>query len=167
MYLSKEKFSGVIALTPLVSIDLLVKNSEGKFLLGYRNNKPAQGNWFVPGGRILKNESMDQAFQRLCNEELGIDCCRNQAQFLGPYEHFYSDCVFSDDITTHYVVLGYQIKLNHSLSQLPSEQHDLYRWFTKEEMLTNKDVHVHSRWYVEQRQDLKLDAKIVNTRIIL
>jgi len=149
VYLPKEKFSEVIAATPLVSIDLLIKNSEGQYLLGYRTNKPAQGYWFVPGGRILKDESMDDAFQRLCKVELGVECCRTQAQFLGPFEHFYSDYVFGDDITTHYVVLGYQIDLDLTLDELPSEQHNLYRWFTRDEMLTRDDVHKHSRWYVE------------------
>ncbi|WP_338062250.1 NUDIX domain-containing protein [Vibrio variabilis] len=70
MYLDKETFTTVIESTPLVSIDLLIENSKGQVLLGLRNNRPAQGFWFVPGGRILKNEKLDDAFMRLCQEEL-------------------------------------------------------------------------------------------------
>ena len=65
MYLSKENFQTVIASTPLISIDLIIKNSQGEYLLGYRNNKPAQDYWFVPGGRILKDESKSDAYTRL------------------------------------------------------------------------------------------------------
>ena len=72
MYLEKETFKTVIGATPLIAIDLLVKNSAGQYLLGYHNNRPAQGYWFVHGGRILKNESIAEAFKRLCLHELGI-----------------------------------------------------------------------------------------------
>jgi colanic acid biosynthesis protein WcaH len=70
-FLEKQVFTTVIDSTPLVSIDLLVENTDGKVLLGYRNNRPAKGYWFVPGGRILKDESMDDAFKRLTLAELG------------------------------------------------------------------------------------------------
>ena len=70
-FLEKSVFTTVIDSTPLVSIDLLIENTDGKILLGYRNNRPAKGYWFVPGGRIQKGESMDDAFQRLTQSEIG------------------------------------------------------------------------------------------------
>ena len=60
-WLSKESFSLACAALPLVSIDLLVTRpgTQGKeLLLGLRNNRPAQGWWFTPGGRIRKNVAM-------------------------------------------------------------------------------------------------------------
>ena len=86
MFLDETTFKTVIASTPLISIDLVVKNTKGEYLLGYRNNRPAQGFWFVPGGRILKDETMDDAFIRLCKDELGVALMRQQAFFLGPFE---------------------------------------------------------------------------------
>ena len=147
MYLEKTTFETVIASTPLISIDLIIKNSHGEYLLGYRTNKPAKGFWFVPGGRILKDETMDSAFVRLCQNELGIDAVRTNAEFLGTYEHFYQDCVFGDDITTHYVVLAYEVVLDINISELPNEQHNQYNWFSKSELLARDDVHLHSKWY--------------------
>jgi colanic acid biosynthesis protein WcaH len=61
VFLDKELFSTVIESTPLISIDLVVKNNLGQTLLGQRLNKPAKGFWFVPGGRILKDESLATA----------------------------------------------------------------------------------------------------------
>ncbi|WP_259346526.1 NUDIX domain-containing protein [Vibrio rotiferianus] len=52
--------------TPLVSIDLVIENAQGQTLLWLHNNRPAQGFWFVPGGRVLKGESLKDAFLRLC-----------------------------------------------------------------------------------------------------
>jgi len=149
VFLEKETFKTVINSAPLVSIDLLVQNSEGKYLLGYRTNKPAQEYWFVPGGRILKNENFDDAFMRLCENELGVRFERSNAELIGPFEHFYDDYVFGDDVSTHYVVLGYKVILDVDIGNLPDKQHNSYRWFTKEEMLRDLSVHKHSRWYVE------------------
>ena len=48
MHLDDKTFLRVIEATPLVSIDLLVRNERGQVLLGKRANRPAQGLWFVP-----------------------------------------------------------------------------------------------------------------------
>lgn len=112
MWLSNELFRSVVDSTPLISIDLVVLNSKGECLLGQRLNRPAQGNWFVPGGRILKNETLDAAFIRLTLEELGKASARSDARLLGVYEHFYADSVFAapgHGPNTHYVVLAYQL----------------------------------------------------------
>ncbi|HAH56817.1 MAG TPA: GDP-mannose mannosyl hydrolase, partial [Bacteroidales bacterium] len=80
------------------------KNKKGEYLLGLRKNQPAQGYWFVPGGRVQKNETLDIAFQRLVQEELGVKLERSQAQFNGLFEHFYKESIFGEYVSTHYVV---------------------------------------------------------------
>ncbi|WP_285164747.1 GDP-mannose mannosyl hydrolase [Shewanella goraebulensis] len=149
MYLSEDVFTQVIDSTPLVSIDLLIENSQGQVLLGLRTNRPAKGMWFVPGGRILKNESLDMAFSRLCEQELGIIAHRKQASLIGPFEHFYDDCVFSNAVSTHYVVLGYKLIVDVNIDELPTAQHGHYKWFSKREILQDTTVHKHSKWYIE------------------
>ncbi|NKF50090.1 GDP-mannose mannosyl hydrolase [Shewanella sp. WXL01] len=149
MFLDKDTFETVIESTPLISIDLVVENSNGAVLLGHRNNRPAKGYWFVPGGRIRKNEKLDDAFLRLCVEELGVEATRQQAHCLGPYEHFYDDYVFGTEVSTHYVVIGYKIIVDIDIESLPEKQHNQYRWFTKNEMKSSSDVHLHSKWYIE------------------
>ena len=111
MWLSDETFKSVIQHTPLISIDLIVRNEQDEVLLGKRVNAPAKDYWFVPGGRVRKNETLDDAFIRLVKEELGIESgmTRADAKFIGVFEHFYDDCVFGDGISTHYIVLAYEI----------------------------------------------------------
>jgi len=41
----------------VVSIGLIVRVATG-VLLGLRENEPAKGEWFVPGGAVLKNERL-------------------------------------------------------------------------------------------------------------
>jgi colanic acid biosynthesis protein WcaH len=43
-----------------------------ELLLGLRNNRPAQGSWFVPGGAIRKGEPRAAALQRVAARELQI-----------------------------------------------------------------------------------------------
>jgi colanic acid biosynthesis protein WcaH len=85
--LSNQELLEVIQRTPLVSIDLVARDSDSRMLLGLRMNEPAKDTWFVPGGRILKDESLDDAFTRITRSELGIECLRSQACFLGLFTH--------------------------------------------------------------------------------
>ncbi|MGR5302986.1 GDP-mannose mannosyl hydrolase [Vibrio alfacsensis] len=150
MFLSKQRFSQVIESTPLVSIDLIIEDESGQILLGERLNRPAQGFWFVPGGRILKNEKLEDAFARLTQEELGREFELSQAKLLGPYTHLYDDNVFGNEFTTHYVAIAYKLVVIRSELNLPMDvQHSRYRWYDKNELLTSDKVHIHTKWYFQ------------------
>lgn len=151
MFLSDPVFSIVIDATPLVSLDLIVRNSAGQILLGERMNRPAQGYWFVPGGRIRKMESLSSAFERLTREELGLRFALTDAVLLRPFDHFYQDSVFGDLPSTHYVAIAYELlagDLINDLQALPQQQHGRYRWFTEEELLADVRVHPHTKAYL-------------------
>lgn len=149
-----ETFKTVIESTPLISIDLIVSNNEGQILLGKRTNRPAKGYWFVPGGRVLKDESFELAFKRLIKAELGID--QVASQFKGIYQHFYDDNFSEDAFSTHYVVLAYEINFYGELSSLPFEQHSNFQWLEEKELLTNETVHTHSKWYFQKDKQADL-----------
>ncbi|MGR7963347.1 GDP-mannose mannosyl hydrolase, partial [Escherichia coli] len=91
MFLRQEDFATVVRSTPLVSLDFIVENSRGEFLLGKRTNRPAQGYWFVPGGRVRKDETLEAAFERLTMAELGLRLPITAGQFYGVWQHFYDD----------------------------------------------------------------------------
>tara|TARA_R110001583_G_scaffold131478_1_gene283246 strand:- start:18557 stop:19081 length:525 start_codon:yes stop_codon:yes gene_type:complete len=150
MKLSSRDFKKIIESTPLVSIDLVVRNNQGSVLLGKRTNRPAQNNWFVPGGRILKNETIESAFKRLIKEELGFSSANTK--FLGLYQHFYDDNFSEDDFSTHYIVLAYEITFEGELALLPLEQHSKYKWFSQQELLEDESVHKHSKWYFQENK---------------
>ena len=149
MFLPEDTFKKIIASTPLISIDLVVQNKQGEVLLGLRNNRPAQGYWFVPGGRILKDESMSDAFKRLTLNELGTALEQSQGELIGPFEHFYEDNIMGTDFSTHYVVLGYRLVIDPNELSLPKEQHDQYVWLAIGALLTDPLVHKHTRWYFD------------------
>lgn len=140
-------FRTVVASTPLISIDLIIRNAEGQILLGLRENRPARGNWFVPGGRIFKDETFAQAFERLTKVELGVGYVIDDAHFIGVYQHLYTDNFSGDEFSTHYVVLGYELQSDISIEALPKEQHQQYRWWDVKELLVSDLVHENTKAY--------------------
>ncbi len=153
MFLSQEDFATVVRSTPLISIDLIVENERGEFLLGKRTNRPAQGFWFVPGGRVQKDETLANAFERLTLAELGLRLPMAAGQFYGVWQHFYDDNFSGPDFTTHYVVLGFRLKVSEADLRLPDAQHDDYRWLTPEALLASDNAHDNSRaYFLAERQ---------------
>jgi colanic acid biosynthesis protein WcaH len=158
--LAENTFKTIVASTPLVSIDLLVRDLQGHILLGKRVNRPAQGAWFVPGGRVLKDELIEQAYTRLLKTELDMD--KTSSCFKGVYQHFYEDNFSEEAFTTHYVVLAYEVIFNGDIALLPVAQHNDYRWFSEMALLAHNDVHIHTKWYFQKNK--QADNLIANLK---
>ncbi|MEM5386577.1 GDP-mannose mannosyl hydrolase [Paraburkholderia phymatum] len=148
-FLEADDFLQVVRMTPLVSIDLIVSDYAGRVLVGHRRNRPALGTWFVPGGRICKNERLDAAFTRIVDAELGISGMeRSAARFGGLFEHLYTDnFAGADEITTHYVVIAYFLTLESTASVGRFDQHSRYIWLTPEDLLAHDGVHENTKAY--------------------
>ena len=155
-FLDKDTIRKVKENAPLITIELVVKNSEDKILLGQRVNKPAKNSWFVPGGRIYKDESIEQAFQRITKDEIGKAYDISNAKFKGVYQRCYDDNVFNDNVSTHCIVVGFELVIKEELS-LGTIQHDKYKWFTQEELLNNKDVYTYVKDYFKKEKGIKND----------
>ncbi|CAE6695183.1 GDP-mannose mannosyl hydrolase [Paraburkholderia haematera] len=147
--LTEIDFLDVVRLTPLVAIDLIVTDAEGRVLIGRRRNRPARGTWFVPGGRIHKGETLDAAFTRVADAELGIaKLARSSARFEGVFEHHYTDNFAAEpDVSTHYIVLAYTLQFIRTVSVGRFEQHSEYLWLTPAELLARDDVHENTKAY--------------------
>jgi len=114
----------VVANVPVVSVDLVVKH-DGGLLLGRRENEPAKGEWFVPGGTVLKNEQLTEAVQRVATTELGCDVrIRDE---LGAFEHFYDTSDVEGVESKHYVAHGFVVEATGAIT--PDDQHAEFRVF--------------------------------------
>jgi colanic acid biosynthesis protein WcaH len=147
--LSEADFMTVVRLTPLVSIDLIVTDGNRRVLVGRRRNRPAQGTWFVPGGRIDKDESLDAAFKRIVNNELGVASVeRSSSRFFGVFEHRYDDnFAGAPGFGTHYVVLAYAMTLTGTVPIGRFDQHSDYEWLLPDDLLARDDVHENTKAY--------------------
>lgn len=70
--LGTELFHFATTLTPLISVDLLVVNAEGEFLLSWRDDPHCGRGWHVPGGCIRLGETFERRIQETAKRELGI-----------------------------------------------------------------------------------------------
>ena len=84
-YLPRALYLKMCASVPIVCVDIVAKQ-KNKFLLVKRANPPAQGKWFIPGGRVAKNETLVAAVQRKLFEETGLK--GGAPKFLALAEHF-------------------------------------------------------------------------------
>ena len=154
-WLSEDVFSTACAALPLVSIDFMVTQpgEQGReLLLGLRNNRPAQGWWFTPGGRIRKNEPLESAMRRVAQDEIGLNPeWLGSAQLLGAWDHFYADSAFDANTSTHYVNLPHAVHLSVDEAQtlkLPignGSQHLEWRWMLVTEAQNDERVHAYVR----------------------
>jgi colanic acid biosynthesis protein WcaH len=147
--LTQIDFLDVVRLTPLVAIDLIVSDADGRILIGHRRNRPARGTWFVPGGRIHKDETLDSAFTRIADDELGLsNLVRSDARFKGVFEHHYSDNFANEpNVSTHYIVLAYALSLAGTAAPGRPDQHSDYLWLTPAQLLARTDVHENTKAY--------------------
>ncbi len=144
----RKKFLQIIDSAPLVSIDLIIEDQQGRVLLGRRNNRPAKDFWFVPGGRIRKNEKLKEAIKRISCDELGADIIISDAKLLGAYDHFYDDNFAGvAETNTHYVALAYKVKTTDDFSFRPDDQHSKMKWWFKDNLLNDPTVHQNTKNY--------------------
>ena len=154
-WLSAEEFSHACRALPLVSIDLVItRGGEDRLelLLGRRNNRPAEGWWFTPGGRIRKNEPLGEALARIAQAEVKLSgIVLDDLVFLGACDHFYHDSAFDQQISTHYVNLPYWLRLDDEQAQRieppvgAETQHSAWRWIALDRAAEDPLVHENVR----------------------
>lgn len=160
--LGKKEFLEVIDRTPLVCVDLILKDPSNRILLGKRANEPARGRWFVPGGRILKGETIEDAFRRITKAEILYEHSISEAVLAGAFTHYYeNNFAMQKGISTHYVVLAYILPVTseHELKEMElhsihsDDQHSQYKWLSKEEAISSPgneyDVHPNTMVYYD------------------
>jgi colanic acid biosynthesis protein WcaH len=129
-WIPDEVWSDIVEHVPIPSVDLLVVTDDG-LLLAKRQNEPAKGEWFVPGGRIQKGEPLEEAVHRVAREELGVDIVIKEE--LGAYDHLYETADVVDVGGKHYVAHGYMVRPESDRISL-DEQHSDARFFDLDEL---------------------------------
>ena len=124
----------IVANVPIICVDVVIVR-DGKALLVLRGDPPAKGEWWLPGGRVLKNESLKEAAHRKALEEVGLDC------HVGPAIYSVETRFMEEDVQSFNTVyllwpkVGEEVKLDATCKD--------FRWVEdKDEM--NLD------WYVRR-----------------
>ncbi|HNW44013.1 MAG TPA: NUDIX domain-containing protein [Elusimicrobiales bacterium] len=69
--LPDDVFYYVSRVTPMVNVDLLVKDEKGRTLLAWRNDQYAGQGWHLPGGIVRFRETLETRILKVAETEIG------------------------------------------------------------------------------------------------
>ena len=85
--INKSLYQEIIKSIPILCIDLIVIHNK-KYLLIKRSENPLKDEWWVPGGRVLSGETIEETAKRKLEEEIGIKITTGM-QIYAIYEDFF------------------------------------------------------------------------------
>lgn len=89
--LSYEDFLLSLRLCPRLSLELILEHPREGVLFILRTKTPFENNWHLPGGFLLKGESIADCFKRISKDELGRSVEVERGEFLGVFENVGGD----------------------------------------------------------------------------
>ena len=112
----------IIEVLPILCVDGFIFNNNQVLLLK-RNNEPAIGEWWVPGGRVLKNELLSESIKRKIKEEINLDVIHSKqigiTETIFEKKHTVNICFFLE-------CENYNIEIN--------KDHSEYKWVSIHEL---------------------------------
>ena len=147
--LSEKNWRLCVESMPIFGIDLIILSKLNGILMGKRINEPAKDKLFVPGGRVYKNETREEAFTRIVKNETGLNLVLSASIHFGIFEHFYDTNFISEkNQTTHYIIEARLIELTSDIKLINlKEQHYDSKWINIEDC-SNDNVHYYSQQYL-------------------
>jgi len=125
-HIPAELYQQIHASIPIACVDFILKK-DNSFLLAKRNNKPAQGQWFFPGGRIMKGETLEDAVKRKAKEEVGVEV--TIGKMLGVEETLFPDGPFEG--STHTINIVFLVSpIDRDDEIVLDNQNEESRWYT-------------------------------------
>jgi colanic acid biosynthesis protein WcaH len=120
-FIEEELYNKIRNLVPRCCVDLVIINEYKETLLGMREFEPCKGEYWILGGAIHHNETIDDAIKRKLYEEAGITSIE-ASNFIGVEEW----C--NDRLNFHDICLTYSI-MTRKITLRSDSQHDYLRWF--------------------------------------
>ncbi|TSA56598.1 NUDIX hydrolase [bacterium] len=115
--ISSSLYELIIDVLPIASVEAII-SKDNLLLFLRRNNSPAKGQWWFPGGRIRKGETLEEALYREVKEETGLEVIKSK--LVNVYSRIFNE---RHDITIAYLCncKGNKIILNN--------EHTEYKYF--------------------------------------
>ena len=103
--IEESLYKEICSKMPIPCVDIIIQNKKGHFLLVKRTNEPLKSKFWLPGGRILKEESVNDALSRKCKEELDLLVDPSEFKFTGFSQANYVKNAFGSDGGYHTISL--------------------------------------------------------------
>ena len=69
----QDLYDKILNTMPIICVDGIIQKGDSTLLL-LRDNEPEKDNWWFPGGRVIKGETLENAVIRKVKEETGLEC---------------------------------------------------------------------------------------------
>ena len=100
--LPDELFYYISKTTPLVNVDLLIKDEKGRILLSWRNDKYCGKGWHVPGGIVRFKETLEERVKKVAETEIGVEVTFDKTPVA------INQCILKErDIRGHFISILY------------------------------------------------------------
>jgi colanic acid biosynthesis protein WcaH len=107
--LPDEVFYFISRITPLINVDLLVKDEKGRTLLAWRDDEYTGTGWHVPGGIVRFKETLETRIKKVAELEIGAE-----VQFE-PAPIAVNEIINKEkDIRGHFISILYKCSLSSS-----------------------------------------------------
>lgn len=126
-FIPPEQYKELLELMPIPCVDIVVRH-KGQFLMVKRKNPPVQGQWWLPGGRIFKGETIVQAAFRKLKEETNLEGA-TIVKTLGPYETMFDDGPFGVKTGVHSINVVVLVDVDDISGIVFDKDHSGATWF--------------------------------------
>jgi ADP-ribose pyrophosphatase YjhB (NUDIX family) len=103
--LPPDVFLLVSRLTPLINVDLLIQDDDGRTLLTWRDDEFFGAGWHIPGGIIRYKEAAADRLRACAREELGAGIS------FDPVPLLVSETLHAQDSRGHFISLLFRCRL--------------------------------------------------------
>jgi len=121
MYIPEKRFREIERLMPVACVNAIVLDNEGRVLVMRRNNKPARGLYWFPGGRIKIGQSLEDALKEQVKEETGLEWSEVELLKVASV----SSSVFK---TRHTVEINFLLIKNTDSEIKLNQEHSDFKW---------------------------------------
>lgn len=128
MILPLEQYKKMIRTMPILCTDIVIKNNFNKYLLVNRKNEPLKSIFWVPGGRIMHFETIEDAINRIAQKEVNISTTNIKKRFIGVYQDFFNENSFESNTKYHTISIVYEIKILEFLNIKLDKQSESFIW---------------------------------------
>jgi len=138
---------------PIVGVGAIILR-DSEILLEKRGNRPAQGQWTIPGGVVEVGESLEHALARETKEETGLDVESDELIDVVDQVHLDKE----NQIEYHYVIIDYVVKVKVGEPR-PGSDANALKWVSLNEVEGYDLTPSFRRFFVKNKE--KLEATIL------
>ena len=107
--LGSDLFKIVSSITPIVNVDLLIKNKYNQTLLTWRDDEFFGPGWHIPGGVIRYKELISSRILKVAQNELRVTKIKKQSKLLALNEYLGVSRVRGHGISLLYECMLYEL----------------------------------------------------------